>query len=222
MTVNILDETLDEIRGVRIIQKKKGYRFSAESILLSDFPDLTDVRMAADLGTGSGIIAILLTARSEELDVVGIELQPELYGLAVRNVELAGLSNRIQVVKGDIRTIKDWFKTERLDLVVSNPPYYQVGKARIGPNKERTIARHEMAVSKKDIMDASNLLLKKGGRVAVIYPAERREEVISTMHYSNIGPKRMREISTGEGKLLMAEGEKGYEGALKDEEPLLL
>ena len=94
------DETLDEIGGVTIIQKKRGYRFSADSILLADFPDLTGVTKAVDLGTGSGVIAILLAKRSQELSVVGIELQGTLFDLAVRNVDLSALSDRIEVVKG--------------------------------------------------------------------------------------------------------------------------
>lgn len=216
------DETLDEIRGVRIIQKKKGYRFSVDAVLLADFPDLTDVKKAVDLGTGSGIVAILLAMRSLGLKVVGIELQSSLYDLAVRNIEMADLSGRIDIVKADIRHLRDEFEGESLDLVVSNPPYYQVGKGRTGPNTERTIARHETAVAMKDIMDVSAFLLKEGGRVGVIYPAERREEGLSEMRYSGIGPKRIREVHTRDVQLVMIEGEKGYNGELKVELPLPL
>ncbi len=216
------DETLDEISGVRIIQKKKGYRFSVDSLLLADFPDLTDVKKAADLGTGSGIVAILLASRSEGLTVTGIELQSSLYDLAVRNVEMADLSGRMEIVKADIRHLRDEFEGESFDLVVSNPPYYPVGKGRTGPNTERTIARHEMAVTLKEVMDVSAFLLKRGGRVAVIYPAERRDGVLSAMRHSRIGPKRIREVHTKDVQLVMIEGEKGYNGELKVELPLLL
>ena len=101
------DETLDEIGGVRIIQKKKGYRFSADSLLLADFPDLTGVTKAVDLGTGSGVIAISLAKRSKELNVVGIELQDTLFDLAVRNVDLSSLSDRVEIIKGDLKDIKE-------------------------------------------------------------------------------------------------------------------
>lgn len=216
------DETLDEIRGIRIIQKKNGYRFSNDSLILADFPDLTGVRMAADLGTGNGIIAILLASRSEELNIVGIEIQPSLYGLAVRNVELASLINRVRVVQRDIKSINGFIKAESFDLVVSNPPYYQIGRGRTGPNIEKTIARHEMAVSMQNIIGESSYLLKKGGRVAVIYPVVRRGEVISTMRHFNIGPRRIREIYTRDAQLILTEGEKGYPGDLKEEGPLLI
>lgn len=216
------DETLDEIRGVRIIQKKKGYRFSVDALLLADFPDLTDVKKAVDLGTGSGIIAILLAMRSEGITVTGIELQSSLYYLAVRNMELADLSGRIEIVQADIRHLRDEFEGESFDLVVSNPPYYQVGKGRTGPNTERTIARHEMAVTLKEVMDVSAFLLKNGGRVGVIYPVERREEVLSAMRSFGLCPKRIREVHTRDAQLIMAEGEKGYVGELKEEGPLLL
>lgn len=216
------DETLDEIRGVRIIQKTRGYRFSVDSLLLADFPDLTDVKKAVDLGTGSGIIAILLAMRSEGITVTGIELQSSLHDLAVRNIELADLSGRMEIVKADIRHLRDELEGESFDLVVSNPPYYQVGKGRTGPSKERTIARHETAVAMKDIIDVSAFLLKAGGRVAVIYPAERRDGVLSAMRHSRIGPKRIREIHTNDVQLVMIEGEKGYNGELKVELPLPL
>lgn len=216
------DETLDEIRGVKIIQKRKGYRFSEDSLILADFPDLTGVRIAADLGTGSGIIAIILAMRSPELKVTGIELQETLYDMAVRNVLLSSLSGRIEIVQGDIRNLKENFRGGSFDLVVSNPPFFQAGKGRIGPSKERTIARHEVAITMKDIVDASEFLLKEGGRVVLVYPAERRYEVITTMKDYGLGPTRIREVHTKEARIVILEGKKGYIGDVMEEAPLRL
>ncbi|MEK7851387.1 MAG: methyltransferase [Deltaproteobacteria bacterium] len=216
------DETLDEIGGVRIIQKKKGYRFSADSLLLADFTDLTCATKALDLGTGSGVIAILLAKRSQELSVVGIELQETLFDLAVRNVELSSLSDRVTILKGDLKGIKERFEAGSFDLVVSNPPYYSIGKGRIGPNLERRVARHEVAVTLADIVKASEYLLRDGGRVAVVYPAGRYSELISEMRSHKIGPVRVKEVHTKVFEVVLVEGKKGYAGGLLLEPPFCL
>ncbi|MBI4746177.1 MAG: methyltransferase [Deltaproteobacteria bacterium] len=216
------DETLDEIGGVRIIQKKRGYRFSADSLLLADFPDLTGVTKVMDLGTGSGIIAILLARRSQEMSVVGVELQDTLFELAKRNVDLSSLSDRVEIVKGDMKGLKERFEAGRFDLVVCNPPYYPIGKGRIGPNLERTVARHEAAVTLADIIGASEYLLRDGGRVAVVYPADRYNEVISVMRRLKIGPLRAKEVHTKVVEVVLVEGKKGYAGELLLEPPFCL
>ena len=216
------DETLDEIGGVRIIQKKKGYRFSADSLLLADFPDLTGVTKAVDLGTGSGVIAISLAKRSQELYVVGIELQDTLFDLAVRNVDLSSLSDRVEIIKGDLKDIKERFEAGSFDLVVCNPPYYPLGKGRTGPNLERTVARHEVAVTLTDIIEASEYLLRDGGRVAVVFPANRYSDVISEMRRVKIGPMRVKEVHTKVVEVVLVEGKKGYAGELLLEPPFCL
>jgi len=216
------DETLDEIRGIKIIQKKKGYRFSMDSLLLAEFVNLKDVKKAMDLGTGSGIIAILLAKRSAGLEVTGVELQDNLFDLARRNVELSFLSDRVEIIKRDIRMLKNRFEEGSFDLIVSNPPYYPAGKGRTGTNRERTMARHEVAVTMTDIIEASSFLLMEGGRIAIIYPASRLKEAISAMRKCRIGPGRVRKIYTREAEVVLIEGEKGYERELLEEPPLYL
>lgn len=216
------DETLDEIRGTKIIQKKKGYRFSMDSLLLAEFVNLDGVKKAMDLGTGSGIIAILLAKRSAGLEVTGVELQDNLFDLAKRNIELSSLSDRVEIIKEDIRMLKNRFEGESFDLIASNPPYYPSGKGRIGPNRERTMARHEVAVTMTDIIEASSYLLRGGGRVVVIYPAGRLKEAISKMHKYSVGPRRVRKVYTSEAEVVLIEGERGYEGELLEEPPLYL
>lgn len=216
------DEILDEIKGLRIIQKKKGYRFSMDSLLLADFADLEGVKNAMDLGTGSGIIAILLAKRSAGLELTGVELQDNLFDLARRNVDLSSLSGRVKIIKGDIRKLKKIFEEGSFDLIVSNPPYYPVGRGRTGPNLERTMARHEVAVAMTDIIEASSYLLREGGKVSIIYPAGRLKEAISEMRKHRIGPGRIRKVYTSEAEVVLIEGEKSYEGELLEEPPLYL
>lgn len=216
------DETLDEIRGIQIIQKKNGYRFSMEAFLLSDFADIREVKRAIDLGTGSGVIALLLARRSQGLMVVGVELQEALSDMAERNVRLSSLSSRVEIVKYDLRILRDRFQGGSFDLVISNPPYYPVGKGRINLSMEKTVARHEVTATMSNIMEVSSFLLREKGRVVLIYPINRFKEVISTMDNMNIGIRRLKEIRTRYVQLVMVEGEKGYEGELVEEPPLCL
>lgn len=216
------DETLDEISGIKIIQKKKGYRFSRDSLLLAEFVNLKDVKKAMDLGTGSGIIAILLAKRSTGLEVTGVELQDDLFDLAMRNVELSSLSDRVEIIKGDIIMLKNIFEEGNFDLIVSNPPYFPAGKGRTGPSRERTMARHEVAITMADIIEVSSFLLMEGGKVSIIYPATRLKEAISAMRKCRIGPGRVRKVYTSEAEVVLIEGEKGYERELLEEPPLYL
>lgn len=216
------DETLDEVNGARIIQRKKGYRFSVDSILLADFVDLKGVKKVMDLGAGSGIIAILLAMRAEGLRVMGVELQDSLFDLARRNVKLSSLSDRVDIIKGDLRSLKDISAGGGFDLVVSNPPYHPVGMGRTGLNRERTVARHEVAVTMADIAEVSGSLLREGGRIAVVYPASRLREAVSMIMRCGIGGRRIRKVHTSEAEVVLIEGEKGYEGVLLEENPLYL
>lgn len=216
------DETLDEISGVKIIQKKKGYRFSMDSLLLTEFVNLEGVKKAMDLGTGSGIIAILLAKRSAGVGVTGVELQDDLFDLAMRNVELSSLSDRVEIIKEDIRLLRNRFEEGSFDLIVSNPPYYPAGKGRTGPNLERAMARHEVTVTMTDIIEASSYLLVEMGKIAIIYPAGRLKEAISAMRKYRIGPGRLRKVCTSEVEVVLIEGGKGYKGELLEEPPLYL
>src|SRR4030067_754879 len=98
---------------------------------------------------------MVLFKRSQELNVVGIELQDTLFDLAVRNVDLSSLSDRVEIIKGDLKDIKERFEAGSFDLVVCNPPYYPIGKGRTGPNHDRTVARHEVQATLADIIEAS-------------------------------------------------------------------
>ena len=226
MEIKLKDsETLTPfLRGrIRIIQSKEGYRFNIDSILLASFVNVPD-RDAnlIDLGTGSGILLILLSLKYKKLKLFGIELQESLFSQAWRNIQLNDV--KAQLFKGDIREIKRIFRPETFDYVVFNPPYHLPEKE-VKPT-ERNIARYEIQGSIKDFIKASSYLLKNKGRLFLIFPVSRLSEVLSLMIDKNIQPKRYRFIhpsSKENATHFLIEGIKGGNpGGEAVEKPLIV
>lgn len=222
-----MKETLDSlsIGGLRFLQSESGYRYSLDPILLARFVEVKKRARVVDLGTGCGILPLLLARLSDAVECVGIELQPELAGRAARNVELNSLSERVHVWQGDIRAIRDTFPASHFDLVVSNPPYRQLDSGKIAPNDERAAARHELAGGLADFVTAAGWLLKNGGSFAVIYLVERLPELMAEMVARKIEPKRLRMVHPRQGeaaRMVLLEGRKGGRPGLLVEKPLYI
>lgn len=220
-----MKETLDElsIGNLKILQAEKGYRFSLDPVLLARFVEVRQGDVVVDLGTGSGILPLLLARLSEAQRLIGIELQPTLFDRACRNVELNCLGKRVQMVLGDLRHVRSLLPVASADLVVSNPPYRQVGRGRISPADERAAARHELAGGLQDFVSAAGWLLNNGGRFAVIYLAERLPELLTQMVVAGIEPKRLRMIHPRQldaARMVLVEGRKGGRQGLYVEKPL--
>ncbi|MBS2033113.1 MAG: tRNA1(Val) (adenine(37)-N6)-methyltransferase [Deltaproteobacteria bacterium] len=183
------DETLDAALGgaLRVIQHKKGYRFSLDAVLLADF--VSPARgSVVDLGTGSGVVAMIVAHRSPDARVTALELQPALADRARRSVALNRLEQRVTVVEGDVRKLE--LPSRSFDLVVSNPPF-QAASDRVSPNSERAHARHELTYSLADLGPAAKHLLKPNGKLAVVYPATRLDEVLHAFVQLGLSPTRL-------------------------------
>ncbi|MBI5198757.1 MAG: tRNA1(Val) (adenine(37)-N6)-methyltransferase [Nitrospirae bacterium] len=218
-------DTLDSIRDIKIIQKKRGYRFSVDALLLFSFVSISRCIEVADFGAGSGIISILLAKRYPEAKVYAIELQEGLSELAMRNVGLNGLENRVEVVMEDIKKLKEVFKEKCFDLIVSNPPFRRARTGLLSPEEEKAIARHEIKVTIDDILKISGLLLKDKGRFDLIYHPARLIELFIKMKNHHLEPKRLRFIHSREGveaKMALIEGVKRGREGLKVEKPLYI
>jgi tRNA1Val (adenine37-N6)-methyltransferase len=221
------DETLDDLRlgGLKIIQKRHGYRFSLDPILLCRFAQGAEVEAAIDLGTGSGVIPLVLARISAATRIVGVELQAGLADRARRSVELNGLAGRVEIVEGDVRTRSRELGAGRFDLVLSNPPFRQGGTGRIAPEAERAAARHELAGGLADFLRAAALLLRPGGRCCLIYLAERLTDLLVESRAAGLEPKRLRLVQSrcGEAaRLVLVEARKGGRPGLVAEAPLLI
>ena len=222
-----MKETLDtlSIGNLQLLQAENGYRYSLDPILLARFVHVRDGSQVVDLGTGCGILPLLLARLNDSADFVGIELQPELADRAMRNVELNCLSDRVRIVGEDIRKVKGIFPVGCSDLVISNPPYRQPDSGRIAPNDERAAARHELAGGLVDFIAAAAWLLKNGGNFAVVYLAERLPELMTEMVAAGIEPKRLRMIHSRHGemaRMVLLEGNKGGRPGLQIENPLYI
>ncbi len=207
---------------LRVIQSKDGYRFSIDAILLSEFVTVRDGDLLIDLGTGCGIIPLILQLTRPVRYAVGIEIQEELAFQAVRNVRQNALQARIGVVRGDIRQIP--MPKGIADLVVCNPPYRRMKSGRLNPDLRRAIARHELLASIDDILKAATYLLKKRGRLALIYPAVRLTDILVRMRHTGLEPKRIQlhhpAIETG-AKLALIEATQGGRPGLEVLPPIL-
>jgi tRNA1Val (adenine37-N6)-methyltransferase len=167
-------ETLDTFYHgrVRVLQKKKGYRFSVDSPLLADFVRTRAGDEALDLGTGSGIISLLLSVKPFRR-IVALEIQAGLADLARRNVELNGLGKRIEIVHGDLRTYEPG---RRFDLIFSNPPYIRKATGFLSRSEEKSAAKHELHGDIEDILEKTAAWLEPDGRACFVYPEKRRAD----------------------------------------------
>jgi tRNA1Val (adenine37-N6)-methyltransferase len=202
-------ETVDSFLDgrLRIIQSRQGYRFSIDALLLAEFVSTKSGDCVVDLGTGCGIISLLLAAKREVGFIFGLELQEELASQAKRNIVLNGLEKKIAIIQGDLRQLP--LAPGCGHVVVCNPPYRREKSGRINPDPGKAIARHEIAASLDDILGAGRILLKPGGRLALIYPANRLAEIFAKMRIQEIEPKRLQIIfpdSASHAKLAMIEG----------------
>ncbi|PKN76882.1 MAG: SAM-dependent methyltransferase [Deltaproteobacteria bacterium HGW-Deltaproteobacteria-10] len=221
------EETLDEIIDgrLRVFQKKRGYRFSLDAILLAHFVSLKAKSKAIDLGTGSGIIPLVLATRFPNVAWTGLEIQTELAELANKSIELNCLQNHINIVFGDARKIKNIFPEHSFDAVTFNPPYRKINSGRINPDQEKAVARHEISGSLKEFLLAAKYLLKPAGKVFTIYPAKRLAHLVSLFRANSIEPKRMKFVFSDDksvAEFVLVEGRAGAREELKIEPSLVI
>lgn len=221
------DEELDQLFDgrLKVIQKKEGYRFSVDAILLAHFASLIEVPSIIDLGTGSGIIPLVLARKTATPSIVGVEVQEQLARMAQRTIALNGLTDRISIVHNDLRKVHDYLKPSSFDLVVCNPPYYTVTEGRINPDIQKAIARHEIMATLQDVTAASHYLVKPEGIITIIFPAKRIIDLLHALKQTDITPKRLRMIYStyqGEGKLVIIEAVKVGSPELVVEKPFFI
>lgn len=211
--------------GLRLYQADQGYRFSLDPFLLAGFCTATAGERAVDLGTGVGILPLLLTARLPLRTCTGVEIQPELAALARRNVELNGQSERVRIVEADLRCYRETLAPQSADLVVANPPYRAALSGRQAATSQQAAARHELAGGLDDFIAAAAFVLKHGGRFYLIQLAERLADLLVTLRNRNLEAKRLRLIHSRSGepaRLVMVEGRRAGRPGLKVEPPLYI
>ena len=207
------DETLDTLFEGRlnVFQGRRGYRFSLDALLLAYFMTCRRGEKIVDLGTGNGVIALILAYLHSSLSITGVEIQPSMVDRAGRNVRMNGFQERVTISQADVRNIQETLSPECFAAVVCNPPYRRATSGRISPNVERKIARHEISAGLADFLRAAAYLLPVKGRIAMVYPALRIVDLLQSMRSVNLEPKRLRMVHSfadTEASLVLVEGVK--------------
>jgi len=188
------DETIDEILNgsFRFYQKRKGYRFSLDSLLLAHFISLNNIKNAVELGCGNGVVTMILAVSFPNVNFTGVEIQKDLADLAKKNVHLNSVEDNVAILMANAAKISNYFPAQSMDAVYFNPPYRKLNSGRINPDAEKAIARHEIKGSLTIFLKAAQYLLKPSGKLFAIYPAKRMVELISKLRGINIEPKRLK------------------------------
>jgi tRNA1Val (adenine37-N6)-methyltransferase len=221
------DETLDTFFDGRlqILQKKKGYRFSIDAVLLGQFSRIRKNEKVIDLGTGCGILPLLLSQNAKAHSFVGVEIQKELAELANKNVRLNHLEDRVWILQKDFRELKEAFPPGSFDVVLSNPPYRKYRTGRVNPAMDKAIARHEIKGTLEDLISIASYLLPPKGRCYLIFPALRTVDLLVVLRSQKLEPKRLQFVHPHvgeEAKFILSESIKDSGVELKVIDPLIL
>ncbi len=178
------------------LQPQNGYRFSTDSLILAASTEIFGHERIIDIGTGSGILPLILASKYPGLDIVGVEIQKELYQYACQNISTHKLENKINLINKDINDIKLSDIKDPVDLIVSNPPYKKKGSGRLNPDSQKAMARHEMSLDINQLFKCSKQLLKEHGSLYLIFPAERISDLLSAMTDYQFTAKEIRFVHT--------------------------
>lgn len=213
-------------KNIKIVQDKDYFNFSLDSVLLPNFVEITKkTKKILDMCTGNAPVPLILSTKTNA-EIYGVELQKEIYNLAVDTIKINKLDNRIKLINANIKNLKNLFNTETFDIITCNPPYFKNKEDSIvNENKVKSIARHEIEMNLEDAMIISKALLKNEGALVLVHRTERLIEIIELMKKHNIEPKRIRliypKVNT-ESNLVLVDGRKNGKEGLKILPPLYI
>ena len=215
-----------EYKNLKIIQNIKGFCFGIDSVILSDFAkDVRNNSIGADLGTGTGIIGILLSAKTKLKKIIGIEVQEDIADMAKRSISLNRLEEKFEVININIKNVEEKFKRESLDFVITNPPYKKLDTGKVNENEYKYISRHECSANLEDFIKASKYLLKDKGSLYMVHRPERLADIIELMRKYKIEPKKIRMVHSTinkEASLVLIKAIKNAKAFLKIDKPLII
>lgn len=228
MKIELKDgERLNDLNrnGFQIIQNGKLFCFGMDAVLLSGFAGVKEGETSLDLGTGTGIIPILLAAKTKGKHFTGLEISPVSADMARRSVLLNGLEQRIEIIQGDIKEAGNLFIPASFDTVTSNPPYMIGQHGLVNPDLEKAAARHEILCTFEDVAQAAAKLLRPGGRFYLVHRPFRLAEIICTLSQYKLEPKRMRLVYPyvdREPNMVLIEAVRGGRPRMTVEKPLIV
>ena len=215
-----------EFKNLKIIQNEKGFCFGLDSVLLSDFAKkIKKGANVLDLGTGTGIIPILLCGKTELEKIIGVEIQEEVADMAKRSIKLNKLENKFEIINENILNLNKIFDKNTFDVIVTNPPYKKKNTGIINEIEKKVISRHEVSATLEDFIKVSKELLKDKGEFYMVHRPERLVDILSVMRKNKIEPKIIRFVYSNvnkEPKLVLVKGIKNANQFLKIEKNLYI
>ena len=224
------NERIDDLqyKDLKIIQETDGFCFGIDSILLSDFAkNIKKNSKVADLGSGTGIIGLLLCKKTNLAEMTGIEIQEDVANMAERSIKLNNLEEKFRIINSNINEIfsKKLLKKNVFDVVVMNPPYKEVGTGEINENEKKLISRHEIKANLSDFIKTASGLLKDKGELYIVHKPERMPDIIQKLRENKIEPKELRVVysnKNSEASLILIKAVKGGKKFLKIDRPLYI
>lgn len=220
-------EKIDRLgyQGLRIIQNPTKFKFTIDAFLLAEFIDPKPRQEVCDLGTGGGVIPLLVAGQNEVRRVYGIEIQSELVDMAVRSVSLNNLDEKVVIIEGDLRVLPPSLDPNSFDFVTANPPFYPPEKGVLSGNNALALAKFEISCTLEDVVRAASRLVKGNGKVALIYPSERMPELLANLSRFHLTPKKIRFIhpqSSVKSNLLLVEARPSAKSGIEVLPPLFV
>lgn len=220
------NERIDDLqfKGLKLIQNKNGFCFGIDAVLLANFAkNMKKCETVVDLCTGNGIVAVLLSGKTNASKIYGVEIQEDVASLAKRNVEINNLEGRVEILNKNLTELKENIPSATVDSVTVNPPYMKAGSGVINEENTLVIARHEISCTLDDVIKEAARLLKFNGEFFMVHKPERLVEIFCVMRKYKIEPKRIRFVQPSANKpanLVLIEGSKNAGEFLKVETPL--
>lgn len=222
------NEKIDDLQldGLKIIQNTNWFCFGIDSVLLSDFAkNIKNNSRIVDLGTGTGIIALLMSAKTNSKEIVGVEIQKEVANMAKRSVALNNLENKIKIINEDLKKIDTILETGEYDVIVTNPPYMKLNSGLQNENNEKLISRHEVECNLEDIARISYKLLKNNGEIYMVHRPDRLVDIMEIFRKYKLEIKEMRLVFPNphsQANLVLLKAVKNANPFLKVDEPLYI
>lgn len=232
MTVKItlvqqLPENKDTLPGCeyKILQNCAGFKYGIDAVLLADFAKVSKDRIICDLCTGTGVIPLLLAAKNKTAKITGIEIQKDVCDIARKNVLLNNLSDRLEMIEGDVKSLFDKIPKNTFDTVTVNPPYMKASTAVVNAQDSLSIARHEILCTLEDVVKCAAGLLHSNGKFFMIHKPQRLSEIVTSLKENKLEPKRIQFVHPSAGKkatMVLMEAQKCAAGGLEVCEPLFV
>lgn len=214
-----------DIKNYKIIQDKEGFCFGIDAVLLGNYVKGKEKDIVVDLGTGTGVIPLIVEGKQNVKKVYGIEIQEEVAEMAKRTITMNNLEEKIEIMNIDLKNVTDYIGIETVDIVTSNPPYMSVKEGFQNENERKSISRHEIKCNIDEVCKAASRLLKFHGKFYMIHRPSRLVDIFVAMRNNNVEPKRIKFVYPKLGKkpnLVLIQGTKGGSPEILTEEPLIV